>query len=57
MDAFLFGLPFQTVAVVLGVPGMIIAFLVWWGLSFQASDQAESRRVIPIPGEGAENDA
>lgn len=40
MECMIYGLPFQTVAVVIVVPLVFAALLVWWGMTYTPSDKA-----------------
>jgi hypothetical protein len=45
METALFGLPATTIAVVVGVPALIIILLIWWGVAFKnTGSQSQSDR-------------
>lgn len=44
METTIFGLPVTTVAVFTGVPVLIAALLVWWGVSYRKTDDANTGR-------------
>jgi hypothetical protein len=44
MENLVFGMPFLTAMIFIGVPIIIASLLCWWGFSYKASDDDESRK-------------
>jgi hypothetical protein len=42
MECAVYGLPVFTVVAFIGVPLLIAAFLVWWGLTYKPSDEKKT---------------
>lgn len=43
MEGMVFGLPFMTVAVATGVPVVLAALLVWWGIAYRPTENNDPR--------------